>query len=92
MNSCGTIRVLHLLHRRKTSRYHARLDLPLRLPSHMHEDHDPRKGHTGEIFRCLVLNLATQVAKIRTNQSAAHNYTCIFIRQMNGKWGEQQRG
>ena len=77
-NSCGTVKVLHLLHIGNTSCYHARLDLAPSLSSHMHEDHKAKKGHTTETFRCLVLNVNTQVAKERPNHRVAHNYTCII--------------
>ena len=79
VNRCGTLKVLQLLHRGKTNRYHTRLDLPHGLPSHMHEDHAPKKCQTGETFKRLLLKVANEVAKDRCDYGITHNCPCVII-------------
>ena len=62
-NRQGTVKVLQVLHRGKTSLCHARLDLPHGLPSYMHEDHAEKKWHTGDTFKSLMIKVDTAVAK-----------------------------
>ena len=65
MNDCGTLKVLQLLHRGKTSRCHARRDLPHDLPCYMDEDQAPKKCPTGETFKRLVFKVDPEVAEDR---------------------------
>ena len=63
VNREGTVKVLQVVHRGKTSLCHARLDLPQGLPSYMHEDHAEKKCHTGDTFKRLIIKVDTEVAK-----------------------------
>ena len=75
----GTVKVLQVLHRRKTSRCHARLDLPRGLPSYMHEEQSEKKCQTGDTFKCLMIKVHTEVVKDRRDHGVAQNYLCVVI-------------
>ena len=79
VNREGTVKVLQVLHKGKTSRCHARLDLPHGLPSYMHEDHAEKKRQTGDTFKYLMIKVDTEVAKDRCDHGVAHNYPCVVI-------------
>ena len=68
-----------MLHRGKTSRYHARLDLPQGQPSYMHEAHAEKKCQTGDTFKHLMIKVDTEVAKDRRDCCVAQNYPCVVI-------------
>ena len=59
VNREGTVKVLDVLHRGKTSRCHARLAVPHGLPSYMHEDHAEKKCQTGDTFNRLMIKVNT---------------------------------
>ena len=79
VNREGTIKVLQVLHREKTGRCHARLDLPQGLPSYMHEDHAEKKCQTGDTFKRLMIKVDTEVAKDGREHGVAQNYPCVVI-------------
>ena len=79
VNREGTVKVLQVLHRGKTSRCHALLDVPHGLPSYMHEDHAEKKCHTGDTFKRLMIKVGTEVAKDRRHHGVAQNYPCVVI-------------
>ena len=79
VNREGIVKVLQVLHRGKTSRCHARLDLPHGLPSYMHEDHAEKKCQTGDTFKRLMIKVDTEVAKDRRDHGVAQNYPCVLI-------------
>ena len=79
VNREGTVKVLQVLHRGKTGRCHARLDLPQSLPSYMHEVHAEKKCQTGDTFKRLMIKVDTEVAKDRHDHGVAQNYPCVVI-------------
>ena len=79
VNREGTVKVLQVLHRGKTGRCHARLDLPQGLPSYMHEDHAEKSCQTGDMFKRLMIKVDTEVAKDRCDHGVAQNYPCVVI-------------
>ena len=79
VNREGTVMVLQVLHRGKTSRCHAPLDRPHGLPSHMHEDHAENKCQTGDTFKRVMIKVDTEVAKDRCDNGVAQNYPCVVI-------------
>ena len=79
VNREGTVKVLQVLHRGKTSRCHAHLDLPQGLPSYMHEDHAEKKCQTGDTFKRLMIKVDSEVAKDRCDHGVARNYPCVVI-------------
>ena len=79
VNREGTVKVLQVLHREKTGRCHARLDLPQGLPSYMHEDHAEKKCQTGDTFKRLMIKVDTEAAKDRCDHGVAQNYPCDVI-------------
>ena len=79
VNREGTVKVLQVLQRGKTSRCHARLDLPHGPPSYMHKDHAENKCQTGDTFKRLMIKVDTEVAKDRRGHGVAQNYPCVVI-------------
>ena len=79
VNHEGTVKVLQVLHRGKTGRCHARLDLPQGLPSYMHEDHAEKKCQTGDTFKRSMIKVDTEVAKDRCDHGVVQNYPCVVI-------------
>ena len=79
VNRGGTVKVLQVLHRGRTRRCHARLDVPQGLPSYMHKDHAEKKCQTGDTFKRLMIKVDTEVAKDRRDHGVAQNYPCVVI-------------
>ena len=79
VNREGIVKVLQVLHRGKTSRCHARLDVPHGLLSYMQEDHAEKKCQTGETFKRLMIKVDTEVAKNRRDHGVAQKYPCVVI-------------
>ena len=75
----GTVKVLQVLHKGKTSRCHARLDLRHGLPSYMHEDHTEKNCQTGDRFKRLMIKVDTELAKDRRDHGIAQNYPCVVL-------------
>ena len=71
VNREGTVKVLQVLHRGKTGRCHACLDLSQGLPSYMHEDHAEKKCLTGDTFKRLMIKVDTEVGKDRCDHGVA---------------------
>ena len=84
VNREGTVKVLQVLHRGKTGRCHARLDLPQGLPSYMHEDHAEKKCQTADTFKRPMIKVDTEVAKDRRDHGVAQNYPCVVIMEWVG--------
>ena len=78
VNCEATVKVLQVLHRGKTSRYRARLDLPHSLPAYMHEDHAENECQTGDTLKRLMIKVDTEVAKDRRDHGIAQNYPCVW--------------
>ena len=78
-NHDGTVTVLQVLHRGKTSRCHAHPDLPHGLPSYVHEDHAEKKCQTSDTFKPLMIKVDTEVANDRRDHGVAQNYPCVVI-------------
>ena len=79
VNREGTVKVLQVLYRGKTSCCHARLDLPHGLRSCMHEDHAEEKCQTGNTFKRLMIKVDTEVAKDTRDHGVTQNYPCVII-------------
>ena len=79
VNCEGTVKVLHVVHRGKTSCCHARLNLPHGLPAYMQEDHAEKKCETGDTFKRLMIKVDTEVANDRPDHGIAQNYPCVVI-------------
>ena len=79
VNREGTVKVLQVLHRGKTSRCHARFDLPHGLPCYMHENHAEKKCQNCDTFKRLMIKVDTEVAKDRWDHGVAQKYPCVVI-------------
>ena len=73
VNREGTVKVLQVMHKGKTSGCHAHLNVPHGLPSYMHEDHAEEKCQTGDTFKRLMIKVDTEVAKDRRDHGVAQN-------------------
>ena len=74
VNREGTVKVLQVLHRGKTSCCHAHRDLPHGLPSYMHEDHAEKKCQAGNTFKRPMIKVDNDGAKDRQDHGVAQNY------------------
>ena len=76
VNREGTVKVLQVLHRERTTRCHARLLLPHCLPSYMHKDHAEKKCETGNTFIRLMIKVDTEVAMDTHDYGVTQIYPC----------------
>ena len=84
VNHEGSVKLLQVLHRGKTSCCHAGLDLPRGLPSYMHEDHAKKKCQTGNTFKRLMIKVDTEGVKDTSDHRVAQNYQCVVIMDWGG--------
>ena len=91
VNREGTVKVLQVLHRGKTSRCHAHLDLPHGLPSYLNEDHAEKECQIGDTLKRLMINVDTEVAKDRRDHGVVQNYPCVVIMDWVLKPSQQRR-